>query len=258
MMSRLKWIALLGLSLGLAACSSGAPIDPGAGGGVGTSTGSGSDASTPPASAGVTSFAHVDDQGKILGVGVVVPVKSFENIPDFDPAFQGTLGVEMPESVRDKTFIQLLRINWLSGGHGPSPYGAPHFDLHFYRGTKAAVDAITCFDTSPFPAEILATAYETPSTCVAAMGYHAWPTADIVTNTFSASIILGYAAQKMVFIEPMITRELFLSRKSFELVIPRPTSTGGATTLFPSHLTATYEAASDAYSFEFDHFEPID
>lgn len=253
MLNRWMWIALFGL----AACSSGAPIDPGAGG-SGSTTGSGGDASTPPVGAAVTSFARLDDHGKILGVGAVVPVKSFEDVPDFDPAFHGPIGVEMPESVRDKTFIQLLRINWLSGGHGPSPYGAPHFDLHFYRGTTADVDAITCFDTSPFPAGILATAYEKPSTCVSSMGYHAWPTADILTNTFSASIILGYAAQKMVFIEPMVTRELFLSRKSFELVIPRPMSTGGTTTLYPSHLTATYEAASDAYRFEFNQFETID
>ena len=257
MISRLMWISLLGL----AACSGGAPVDPGAGGAGSTgSTGSSATGSggMMPVDEGVTSFANVDAQGKILGVGAVVPVKSFENVPDLDPAFHGSIGVEMPESVRDKTFIQLLRINWLSGGHGPSPYGAPHFDLHFYRGTKEDVDAITCFDTSPFPAEILATAYEKPSTCVSGMGYHAWPTADIVTGVFTASIILGYAAQKMVFIEPMVTRELFLSRKSFELVIPRPASAGGAQTLYPSHLTATYEAATDAYTFEFNQFETID
>lgn len=247
MVIRLTWLLLVGL--GLSACSGGAPISPGAGGG---------DASSPPVGNGVTSFAHVTDQGEILGVGVVVPVKSFENVPDFDPAFQGDIGVEMPAQVRDKTFIQLLRINWLSGGHGPAPYGAPHFDLHFYRGTKEEVSAITCFDTSPFPPQILASGYEKPSTCVSGMGYHAWPSADIASNTFSASIILGYAAQKMVFIEPMVTRELFLARKSFELAITRPASAGGATTLFPSHLTASYDATADAYTFEFDHFETID
>ena len=90
------------------------------------------------------------------------------------------------------------------------------------------------------------------------MGYHAWPSTDIESNTFSASIILGYAAQKLVFIEPMITRELLLARSSFELAITRPASAGGATTLFPSHLTATYAAATDTYELEFDHFEPID
>jgi hypothetical protein len=255
MTHRLTWMTVLGL--GLAACSSGAPVDPGTGGSSGTSSSSGATGGGA-AGSGVTSFAHLGDQGEILGVGAVVPVKSFEDVPDFDPAFEGTVGIEMPDSVRDKTFIQLLRINWLSGGHGPGPYGKPHFDLHFYRGTMDEVSAITCFDTSPFPAAILASGYETPSTCVSGMGYHAWPTADIVSNTFSASIILGYAAQKMVFIEPMITRALFLARKSFELNIPRPASAGGAKTLYPSHLTATYAPLTDTYAFEFDHFETID
>lgn len=261
MLSRLTWTALLGL--GLAACSGGVPVDPGTGGSGATTsaatTGGGSGGDGPmPLDGGVKSFAHLGPGGEILGVGVVVPVKSFENVPAFDPAFETTVGIEMPESVRDKTFIQLLRINWISGGHGPAPYGKPHFDLHFYRGTMDEVSAITCFDTSPFPAAILASGYETPSTCVSGMGYHAWPSVDIVGNTFSASIILGYAAQKMVFIEPMITRELFLGRKSFELDIPRPASAGGAQTLYPSHLTATYAPVGDTYSFEFDHFETID
>jgi hypothetical protein len=185
-------------------------------------------------------------------------VKSFENIPALDPAFRTDLGVEMPANVRDKTFIQLLRINWLAGGHGPAPYAAPHFDLHFYRGTKDEVDGINCMDSTPFPSDVLAAGYETPSTCVPGMGFHAWPSADIQSNTFSASIILGYAAQKMVFVEPMVTRERFLARKSFELDVARPQSLGGPQTLFPAHLTATYAADTDAYSFEFNQFATID
>jgi hypothetical protein len=237
------------IGIGLAACSADR-----------ASTGSGNEGGltgNPSSDGRVTSFAHID-HGMILGVGVVVPVKSFENVPDMDPAFQSSVGVEMPSSVRDKTFVQLLRVNWLAGGHGPEPYNAPHFDLHFYRGTKEEVTAISCADSGPFPAEVLASGYEAPSTCVPGMGYHAWPSTDIESDTFSTSIVLGYAAQKMVFIEPMITREFLLSRSSFELTITRPASAGGATTLFPSRLSATYAAGTDTYEFEFDHFEPID
>jgi len=241
-MNRLIFSSLV--SIGLAACSADkAPADSGPG--------------NPQSDGLVTSFAHVD-QGKILGVGVVVPVKSFENVPDMDPAFQSSVGLEMPSTVRDKTFIQLLRVNWLSGGHGPEPYNAPHFDLHFYRGTKDEVTAIKCPDPGPFPAQVLASGYATPSTCVPGMGYHAWPSTDLESHTFSASIILGYAAQKMVFIEPMITQDFLLARSSFELAIARPESAGGPTTLFPSHLTATYVAATDTYELEFDRFELID
>ena len=205
----------------------------------------------------VTTFARIDDQGTILGVGAVIPVKSLESVPDFDPAFQGNVGIEMPASVRDRTFIQLLRINWLAGGHGPAPYGAPHFDLHFYRGSMDEVSAISCADAL-FPADILASGYEAPSTCVSGMGYHAWPSADLADGAFTASIILGYAAEKMVFIEPMITREVLLARQSFERDIARPASAGGARTLYPSHLTVTYVAATDAYTLDFNDFRSID
>jgi len=206
----------------------------------------------------VTSIARVSPTDEVLGVGVVIPVKSFENVPTTDPAFQNNVGLEMPDAVRDRTIIQLLRINWLSGGHGPAPYGKPHFDLHFYRGTRDEVTAIDCDATAPFPADILAKGYEPPSTCVRGMGFHAWPSADIADHTFAASIILGYADQEMVFIEPMITQELLVSRQSFELDIARPTSAGAATTLYPGHLTATYSALSDTYTFEFNQFATID
>ena len=246
--------SLLGVlpQAGLAACSSpsSAPTD------TNMNAGTGGTAATESGNA--TSIARVSATDEVLGVGVVIPVKSFENVPSTDPAFQNNVGLEMSDTVRDRTFIQLLRINWLSGGHGPAPYGKPHFDLHFYRGTKDEVTAIDCDTTDPFSADILASGYEPPSTCVRGMGYHAWPSEDIANHTFSASIILGYANQEMVFIEPMITQELLLSRQSFELDITRPASAGGAPTLYPTHMTATYSAMSDTYTFEFNEFAMID
>src|SRR6478609_689324 len=142
-MRRLLFSALLGI--GLTACSSdhGATASSSEGGAAGSTS---TDSRT-------TSFARVE-QGEILGVGVVVPVKSFEDVPRDDPAFDSSVGLEMPSSVRDQTFIQLLRVNWLPGGHGPEPYTAPHFDLHFYRGTKDEVTAINCDARDPFPAEV--------------------------------------------------------------------------------------------------------
>ena len=102
MTHRLTWLSLL--ALGLMACTGG---------------GSGGGTSSVQADEPVKSFAHVTPEGEILGVGVIVPVKSFESVPSDDDAFQG-VGIEMPAEVRDRTFIQSLRINWLASGHGPS------------------------------------------------------------------------------------------------------------------------------------------
>jgi hypothetical protein len=249
-----RWMCSSLLLLGLAACSGTDPITPGSTGG---SSGDGGSGGSTPAASKVTSFAHVTPEGEILGVGVVVPVKSFETVPDDDPAFQ-SVGIEMPAEVREKTFLSFLRINWYASGHGPSPYGEPHFDLHFHRGTTAEIDAIDCSEEGPFSAALLSPLYQAPTLCVSRMGYHAWPMVDLATNTFGASIILGYYAQKMVFIEPMITQALFLQRASFDRDIARPDSAGGAKTLYPSHLTATYDAKADTYTLEFNHFAAID
>jgi hypothetical protein len=254
LVNRLKSLVLLGLCLSASSgcASTSTPV-------VDGSRNDGGDALPDGSSLDglAKSVARVSDAGEILSVGVVIPVASFEKVASNDPAFQPDVGLEMPAHVRDKTFIRLLRINWLASGHGPAPYGAPHFDLHFYRRGKDEVNAISC-DTASFPPEILAGGYEPPSTCVPGMGYHAWPSQDLSSNTFTASIILGYAAQEMVFIEPMITREVFLARKSFELAIPRPISAGAATTLYPRQFSATYDAPSDAYVLEFSRFETID
>jgi hypothetical protein len=56
----------------------------------------------------------------------------------------------------------------------------------------------------------------------------------------------------------MITRDVLLAGESFELAIPRPTSAGAATTLYPRQFSATYDAPSDAYVLEFSRFETID
>jgi hypothetical protein len=237
MLIRAAWLSLFGL--GLAACSSGGETE-------GEFFGE-----------RVTSFANVASDGEILGVGVVIPVKAFENA-SADHASHEVFILDMPADVRDETFVRQLRINWLSSGHGPSPYAAPHFDLHFHRGTGAEIDDIDCSDTSAFPPEVLPAGYETPTLCVSRMGYHAWPSEDLQADTFTASMILGYYGKKMVFLEPMVTQEQLLRRETFELAIARPESTGGATTLFPSRVVATYDAAKEAYSIEFNQFSPID
>ena len=214
------------------------------------------DGAPPVVDKEVRSFAQVTAQG-IEAVGVVIPVSSFEAVPAMDAAFHGA-GVEMPAEVRDGTFIQLLRINWYPSGHGPVPYDAPHFDLHFFRGSATDLAAIACPSMSSFPDAILAEGYAAPTTCVTGMGYHAWPQADLDSGVFTGSIIFGYAEQRMVFIEPMITQKLLLARQSFELPITRPASAGGETTLFPAHFSATYDSATDSYAFRFEQLSPID
>ena len=204
------------------------------------------------------SYAFVDDEtGVVVKVGYTVPVKAFEDAPAGAP-FQDDLVLEMPKVARDQTILNHVRVNWLTKGHGPSPYGSPHFDMHFQRGTVVEVDAIDCAaDKRMPPATALPTGYGLPELCVNAMGMHSWPKAD-TGSAWTGSIIMGYWATKVSFIEPMISKAKLLEKKTFELPIEKPASTGGARTLYPRRLTSKYDETAASYSFEFDQLEEID
>lgn len=201
----------------------------------------------------VTSYVR-EANGVPTAVGVVIPIAAIEAAPD-DAPFQDDLVLDMPQLARDTTMLWQLRVNWLAHGHGPAPYGESHFDLHFYRGTTEEIDAIDCSDDGVFPAEVLTPDHEAPSTCVSQMGYHAWPTADSLPGAvFTASLILGYYADKMVFIEPMIARSTFLARADFSSEISKPAKTGGGPTLYPTRMRGLWIADEAAYHVEFDQF----
>jgi hypothetical protein len=205
-----------------------------------------------------SSYAYVDDEtGVVVSVGYTVPVKAFADAPAGAP-FQDDLVLEMPQVARDQTILDHVRVNWLTAGHGPDPYGEPHFDMHFQRGTVTEVDAIDCkADKRMPPASALPTGYGAPELCVNAMGMHSWPKADKGT-VWTGSIIMGFWATKVSFIEPMISKAKLLAKETFSLPIGKPVSAGGEHTLYPRRMTAKYDAAAATYAFELDQLEPID
>lgn len=230
------------------------PAESGEAGEVGASSGETGETSATLFGEPVTAYVRAGEDGAPRVVGVVVPIAAIERAPDDGP-FQDELVLDMPALAREQTMLWQLRVNWLAHGHGPTPYGEAHFDLHFYRGTTEEIDAIDCSDQEAFAPELLTADHEAPTTCVSRMGYHAWPTADSQAGAvFTASLILGYYAQRMVFIEPMIARSTLLAHETFELAISRPMTTGGPPTLYPTRMRGLWIAEEAAYHFEFDEF----
>lgn len=203
-------------------------------------------------------FATVrDSDGVVASVGVVIPLAAFESAPKGSP-YQDDLVLDMPKVAREQTVMNHLRVNWLTSGHSPEPYGKPHFDLHFLRDTVDLVDAYDCRADERMPSDDqIPTGYGDPTLCTNAQGYHSFPDAD-KGSTWTGSLIMGYFAGKLAFIEPMITKDKLLAKETFELAVPKPKSAGGAHALYPTHMKATFDEASASYSFEFDGFEAID
>ena len=125
-----------------------------------------------------------------------------------------------------------MELDWNPKGHG-GPYVAPHFDFHFYRISLAERDAID--PATPEYAERAANlpaAEQLPAGYVAAhllmnltpaqaavpkMGLH-WvdtksPELPPQNQPFTATFIVGSWDGRVIFDEPMITRDFILAQR---------------------------------------------
>lgn len=117
-------------------------------------------------------------------------------------------------------------------GHPPGPYLTPHFDFHFYTVPQEQRLAMDCADLSK-PAE-LAAGYTLPDVTLPP------PMADMI-------------GLKPIFIEPMISREMLLERRAFDLTIPAIPGLSGKR---PRTFRAEFDTAQKAYRFVFSDFTP--
>jgi len=208
----------------------------------------------------------------LVEAGALVPIASIENAPElgpmtWPPAIAAT--IELPQPVRQQSGLVELTVFWESMGHPPGPYLTPHFDFHFYTIPAAEREAIDCKDVSKPTA--LPAAYGLPDVdlppdmatmagvptlvglCVPMMGMHALLDSEMKsTNTFRATMVVGYYRGKPIFIEPMVTRAMLMERNSFDLAIPGVPGLGP----HPTRFRAEYDATGNAYRFTFSEFVP--
>lgn len=208
----------------------------------------------------------------VLAVGADVPFKSIEGAqPDTTMVWPPVAAAKIPiaDAVTKQTGLTTLTMYWEGLGHPPGPFMTPHFDFHFLTVPLADVEAIDCKDLSKPAAS--PEGYELPDIplpppvakmfgvntlvglCVPGMGMHALPKAQIeARDPFRQSMVVGYTKGKPIFIEPMLTREMLMEKKSFDLAIP---AGGGLTGLSPRTFKATYDADGNRYRFEFTNFK---
>ncbi len=213
--------------------------------------------------ASVCSWATLSGADSLMAFGTTIPLAAIEQAPDdMEMVWPPLLGavVRMPAEVTAAMGVDHVTIYWEPHGHPPGPYLTPHFDFHFYVVSTETREAIDCADiTKP---EALPTGYqlvdvEIPDVgmleglCVPAMGMHALLSSELESDDiFDGTMVLGYDRDTPVFFEPMITREMFMRRESFEL--PMPTVAGLPEGVrYPTGYRAEYDAESDAYRFTF-------
>ena len=205
-----------------------------------------------------TTWATYAPDGAVLEVAATFPVAAVVAAPMMAPAGP-ILTIAMPPAVAATTSIDHLEVTWKPVGHASAPYQSPHFDFHFFRPTMAQVLAIDCSNQASPPPSILPEGYISGGAldCVTQMGIHAQPLSDF-SVVFAKTMIFGSYAARITFIEPMITKETLLARKSFSIPMLKPSSLGGAHTRFPTTFEARYLTTSDAYDLVFGAFVDID
>lgn len=199
----------------------------------------------------------------LTAFGATIPMQAVENAPNdapmaWPPVADAT--IPLPDVVRTASGFDNMTVYWEPHGHPPGPYLAPHFDFHFNAISSADVAAIDCSDSAK-PAR-LSSRYELPDVpipnmgtlvglCVPGMGMHALPSSELrSTKTFQKTMVLGYYHARPIFLEPMITRETLLKRRSFALDIPRVPGEP-ATVREPARFRAEYDRAGQSYRFVF-------
>ena len=201
--------------------------------------------------------------GKVVEFGATVPMALAENASEeaeavFPPLILAS--IPLPAEAVSATGFTHLSVSWESHGHPPALFLTPHFDFHFYTISPAAVQAIDCGDLTK-PTQLPA-GYTLPDItipdmgtlvglCVPMMGMHAMLESEVSqTETFGASMIVGYYQQKVIFLEPMIAKAKLLEGRSFPLNVPAVPNAGPGVR-WPTHAEAVYDDAAYAYRFVF-------
>lgn len=128
----------------------------------------------------------------------------------------------------DVTPFEHLYVNWNPQGHPPGGvFTVPHFDFHFYTITNAARAAIpiypmamAAFDNLP-PAGYMPLGYAGEPGGVPMMGKH-WSDGSVAPGSFTSTMIYGSYNGKVVFVEPMITLDVFQKAVPFSLAYAQP------------------------------------
>lgn len=220
----------------------------------------------------LSSFAELDANGKVTEASIVVPLAALEAAPIDHAGHAGGVSefkvdavVEYPAEVQATTYLNHLGLFWNPAGHEPTGrYGVPHWDFHFFTLTPDEAAAIDCSDSDQGDLSLVSEGWTDPEPfCVPLMGFHSLPASEFTTpgemqdGFFEEVMIGGHYGGAFIFIEPMITQELLLRREDISLPIPRPAKLGRQT-LYPGSFEATYDAATDSYTFTFGNFAEID
>lgn len=185
-----------------------------------------------------------------ISIGVALTKSALNGLPSSESEWD----LPLPAGISTPPWDHIA-LDWNPQGHPPAVYQLPHFDFHFYtisRSEQAAIQGGA--DTVTVPAVNVPQDYASGVMAVPDMGVHWVDTlsAEFQGKTFDHTLIYGFYHGKMVFEEPMVTRDFLASDSTLAAIIKEPQQfqTPGrypvAYTVQPDPATGTVRVSLDA------------
>ncbi len=201
----------------------------------------------------VRAFAETNDTGLATRIGVEMTADAVASI-GHDMVF---LTVPLPEAAIQAGYDH-VSLDWMPHGHAPGDlFGVPHFDVHFYMTTEAERLAIDPSDplymekaANRPSADLMPPNFVPPPQLdpIPAMGEHWLDSTDPIFAglPFQAVLIYGAWDGDVIFVEPMVTRDLLLSHRQFGGKVGQPDRVSEVVSL-PNSWSVSYDAEARAH-----------
>lgn len=185
----------------------------------------------------VRSWISVDSNGFPNEIGIEITPEAFKKLTANNaktlPPEGETIVVPLQLKAKQLTPFDHIGLNWNPHGHQPpGVFDVPHFDIHFYMISVEEQMAIPAWSPStdalfnaPVPLGYMPSDYSTPpgpATAEAQMGKHWAPTNLGDYLPFSKIMIYGAYNGQLIFVEPMVTLDYFLSNTDFSINYSQP------------------------------------
>jgi uncharacterized protein len=193
----------------------------------------------------VRSFIRITHDDVPQEIGIEITEGLFQNLP----IEYADMHVPLHHKATEVTPYDHVEMDWMPNGHPPAYFQRPHFDIHFYmlpEEEQMAIPAPNATNTSLAstaafgrPSQgVLPADYTVPSASITMMGRH-WldKFADVLppsNQTFTHQFIYGTFDNKVVFLEPMVTRAFLLSGTEVHKAIKQPTIFDPTGTYYPT------------------------
>lgn len=216
---------------------------------------------TPLGESTVRAFAETDAAGLATRIGIEMTEDAVTTLGQ-DMVF---VTVPLPQAAINAGYDH-VSLDWMPHGHAPGDlFGVPHFDVHFYLATEAERLAIDPADplfmekaANRPTADLMPPNFVPPPEIdpIPAMGEHWLDVTDPVFagQPFEAVLIYGAWDGDVIFVEPMVTRDLLLSRRDLGGTLGQPARVEEPVSL-PGAWSVTFDAEAGVHRISIDALE---